>query len=31
MKIMEGAYFLFIIVAAVGSLLCDYLKEAERL
>jgi hypothetical protein len=29
MKIMEGAFFLFIMLAAVGSLASEYVKAAE--
>jgi hypothetical protein len=28
-KIMEGAFFLFVILAAVGSLLSEYVKAVE--
>jgi len=27
---MEGAFFLFVILAAVGSLLSEYVKAVER-
>jgi hypothetical protein len=27
---MEGAFFLFIVLTAVGSLLSEYVKTAER-